>query len=122
MDHIKRLKLVAKETILDIKKLSFKSETTDFDFKEVFKISDAKSKTEFIKDVCAFANTKGGYIIYGVNNDSIWIGLDDRSDSKIDDADIANIIDEYVDGDIEFLINLVEIEGNYYLAITRWLN
>ena len=32
MDHIKRLKLVAKETILDIKKLSFKSETTDFDF------------------------------------------------------------------------------------------
>lgn len=117
MDHIKRLKLVAKETILDIKKLSFKSETTDFDFKEVFKISDAKSKTEFIKDVCAFANTKGGYIIYGVNNDSIWIGLDDRSDSKIDDADIANIIDEYVDGDIEFLINLVEIEGNYYLAI-----
>lgn len=114
---IEKLSLVSKEKILELKGLNIKSETTDLDYKEIFKISDTKSKVELIKDVCAFANSKGGYLIFGVNNNSDWIGLDEKSDEKIDDADINNIIDEYVDGSITFISNIVEIEDSTFFIM-----
>lgn len=114
---IERLSLVSTEKLTEIKNLKLKSETTDLDYKEAFKISDTKSKVEFIKDVCSFANSKGGYLIFGVNNNSDWIGLDERSDSKIDDADINNIIDDYVDGTITFISNVVEIEDSTFFVM-----
>lgn len=117
MSHISPIELVSKEALVKIKSLAFNSETTDLDYKEIFKISDAKSKTEFIKDICAFANTKGGYLLYGINNDNEWIGLDERSDAKVDDADIANIIDDFVDGHIDCLVNTIEIDNRYFVVV-----
>lgn len=112
-----KLKLVSKEVIENIKNLEVKSETTDLDFKEIFKISDTKSKVEFVKDLCSFANAKGGYLIFGVNNNYDWVGLDEKSDNKVDEANIANIIDEYVDGNIDFILNIVEIDNLSFLVI-----
>lgn len=114
---IEKLSLVTTEKIIEIKNLNLKSETTDLDYKEMFKISDTKSKVEFIKDVCAFANSKGGYLIFGVNNNADWIGLDEKSDDKIDDADINNIIDDYVDGNIDFISNIIEIEDSTFFVM-----
>ncbi|MHA3789672.1 RNA-binding domain-containing protein [Flavobacterium hauense] len=114
---IDKLNLVSKEKIEEIKKLNIKSEKTDLDFKEIFKISDSKSRAEFIKDVAAFANSKGGYIIYGVNNNYDWVGLDEKSDENIDEANISNIIDEFIDGEIEIISNIIEIEGLYFFIL-----
>ncbi|MCD1116763.1 RNA-binding domain-containing protein [Chryseobacterium turcicum] len=111
------LELISEEQILKIKNYNIKSETADLDYKEVFSIKDSKDKIEFVKDILAFANSKGGYIIYGVNNNAEWIGLDERSDDKIDEADLANIFDNFIDGDINILTNTVEIEGNYFFVI-----
>ena len=113
---IEKIKLVSKSEIEKIKLLDLKSETTDIDFKEIFSISESKGKVEFVKDIAAFANSKGGYLIYGVNNNYEWIGLDERSDKDVDDANISNLIDNYCDG-IEFISNTIEIEGNYFYVI-----
>ena len=117
-----KLELVTEKTILDIKLLNVKSETADLDYKEIFCISDTKSKVELAKDFSAFANSKGGYIIYGVNNSFEWIGLDDRSDQNTDEANISNILDTYIDGNIDFITNTVEIENNYYFVVYIYSN
>lgn len=111
------LELVSEEQIVKIKNFKIKSETTDLDYKEVFTVKDLKDKIEFVKDILAFANSKGGYIIYGVNNNAEWIGLDEKSDEKIDEADLANIFDNFIDGEINILTNTVEIEGNFFFVI-----
>ncbi|MDN3664386.1 RNA-binding domain-containing protein [Algibacter miyuki] len=112
-----KLQFVSKKTIKDIKDLEVKTESTDLDYKEIYTISDTKSKIEIAKDILAFANSKGGYLIYGVNNNFEWIGLDDRSDSDTDEANISNILDNYADGAIEFLTNTIEIEGAYFFIL-----
>lgn len=112
-----KLKLVSQPTIEEIKNLKVRTESTDLDYKEIYTISDTKSKIEFIKDVVAFANSKGGYLIYGVNNSFEWIGLDDRSDNDTDEANISNIIDHYVDGTIEFISNTLEMDGAYFFVL-----
>ena len=114
---IEKINYVSKQYIEQIKSLDLKSETAEIDFKEIFKISDTKSKVEFVKDICAFANSKGGHLIYGVNKNYEWIGLDEKSDSNIDDANISNIIDEYVDGHIDFISNIIELENSYFFII-----
>lgn len=114
---IEKLKMVSIDTIKAIQSLAVKSESTDLDYKEIFKVSTTKDKVEFIKDLTAFANSKGGYLIYGVTNNFEWIGLDDRSDDNCDEAIIANVIDEYVDGTITFISNVVEIDGNSFFVI-----
>jgi hypothetical protein len=115
--NIQTLEQVSESNLKKIKELNIKSEATEIDFKEIYKISDKKSKVEFIKDIKSFANSKGGYVIFGVNNNSEWIGLDDRSDDDIDDASIQNIIDEYVEGEIEIISNIVEIDNKSFFAI-----
>ncbi|WCC43975.1 putative DNA binding domain-containing protein [Tenacibaculum finnmarkense] len=112
-----KLKFVSKTTIEKIKDLDVKTESTDLDYKEIYVISDTKSKIEIAKDILAFANSKGGYLIYGVNNSFEWIGLDDRSDSDTDEANISNILDNYADGNIDFLTNTIEINGSYFFII-----
>jgi hypothetical protein len=112
-----KLKFISKPTIEEIKNLNVKTESTDLDYKEIYTISDTKSKIEIAKDILAFANSKGGYLIYGVNNNFEWIGLDDRSDSDTDEANISNILDNYADGTIEFLTNTIEIDGAYFFIL-----
>ncbi|BDU25399.1 ATP-binding protein [Flavobacterium sp. GSB-24] len=114
---LEHLEKISEQQILKIKNYKINSEFTDLDFKEVFSIKETKDKVEFVKDILSFANSKGGYIIYGVNNDSEWIGLDERSDDKIDDANLSNIFDNYIDGEINIYSNTVEIESNYFFVI-----
>lgn len=114
---IDTLAKISDDKIQKIKNLKISSETTDLDYKEVFSIKETKDKVEFVKDILAFANSKGGYIIYGVNKNAEWVGLDERSDDKIDDADLANIFDNYIDGEISILSNTVEIDSNFFFVI-----
>jgi hypothetical protein len=117
MTVTEKISFVSKELIHNLKDIEIKSETEELDFKEIYKISDTISKVEFVKDILAFANSKGGYIIFGVNKSYDWIGLDERSDSDVDEANISNILDTYSDGHIEFVTNTVEIDGDFFFII-----
>jgi hypothetical protein len=112
-----KINFVSKELIQKIKDSEIKSETEELDFKEIYKISDTLSKVEFVKDILAFANSKGGYIIFGVNKSYEWIGLDERSDSDVDEANISNVLDSYSDGQIEFVTNTIEFDGDYFFVL-----
>ncbi|MGQ3087082.1 AlbA family DNA-binding domain-containing protein [Flavobacterium sp.] len=114
---IEKLRLLSQDRIEEIKNLNIRSERTDLEFKEIFKLSDAKSKAEFVKDISAFANSKGGYILYGINNNYDWIGLDEKSDDNIDEAHISNVIEEFIDGFVEIFTNLVEIDGSSFFIV-----
>lgn len=117
MDISEKLNYVSKERIEKIKNTNVKSECPDLDYKEVYSISDNKAKIELAKDFLSFANSQGGYIIYGVNNSYEWIGLDERSDDDTDEASLSNIFDNYIDGTIDFISNTVEINENFFFVV-----
>lgn len=83
-------------TLEDIKDIVFNKKIREneiLDYKAMFynrrhqNLDWNKKKQEFIKDVTAFANAKGGYFIYGVDDDLTTIqGIpDDIKNNKIDD-------------------------------------
>ena len=114
---IQDLEKVSKQKLLDIKNMNITMELPVLDFKELFTIKNNSSKLEFVKDLAAFANTKGGYLIFGVTKDYKWIGLDERSDPKIDDADIQDLIEKYIDGRLEYVFSVHVIDKDEFLII-----
>lgn len=59
MSHISPIELVSKEALVKIKSLAFNSETTDLDYKEIFKISDANPKQNSLKTSVHLQTQKG---------------------------------------------------------------
>ncbi|WP_100402629.1 ATP-binding protein [Bacillus sp. FJAT-42315] len=110
------LKHVMKEELLKIKELDPKTELSNLDFKEVFSIKGTHG-IEVAKDIAAFANTKGGHIIFGVTNDFVWIGLDDKSDAKIDESQIGQLCEKYIDGYVEITYSIHEIDEKEFLML-----
>lgn len=71
------------------------AEAVDLDFKSRFDVHDAGDWLEIIKDIAAFANSGGGTILVGVNNDGTPSGEDVASVLAIDPADLTNRIHKY---------------------------
>ena len=92
-----------------LSKLLFLQESETLDFKEVFSLKSESEKAEFAKDISAFANTKGGHIIYGVK-DKTWekIGIDPET---FDEDKMQQVISSRVDPPAEFSAKTIYYEG-----------
>lgn len=102
------------------------SECTAYDFKREL---ERKKKGNWLKSVSAFANTSGGTLFFGVNDDASIVGLDDiKSDSDFISEAINTHLDpipnftlvpeECDNGNIILVLNISS--GNhtpYYLAL-----
>ena len=55
-----------------------KEETQLVDFKETF-VKDEKHWVDISKDCISFANNKGGYLLFGVNDKGLVLGLEDET-------------------------------------------
>jgi Putative DNA-binding domain/EC042_2821-lke REase len=66
------------------------AETAELDFKSKFEVADAGDWIEIIKDIAAFANSGGGTILIGVNDDDAPSGADVARALAIDPADLTN--------------------------------
>ena len=83
-----------------------KRESRYLDFKRELDVSSQAAWCEVVKDIVAFANSGGGVIVFGVNNDGTNSGIDVSKILHVDVADITNKIYSYTNhqfSDVEIL-------------------
>ena len=95
---------------MDLK--DYLGETNLYDKKEKLEINKPKS---WLKSVSAFANGRGGKLIFGVKEDNAIVGL---SDFKKDSEDISEFIKTKMDPIPEFDMEITELDGNIILILT----
>jgi len=75
-------------------------ETTTVEFKETFNWAN---KDKYARTMAAFANNKGGYLIFGVsNNPRICCGLKGANFESLDEADITAFLNGLFSPEIEY--------------------
>ena len=96
---------------------NIKCESENIDYKLCYHFKKEKDKLEVIKDIVSFANTYGGYIIYGVKDKTFeWVGLDSESDD-INDIQIRDYLKKFINQPVNFVANQFTIDGNVFFAI-----
>ncbi len=87
-------------------------ETTTYDKKS--KLEERKPKS-WLKSISAFANTKGGALIFGLEEDNTVVGLEDyQKDSEI----ISEIIKERIDPFLEFDLSIENIDSKHIIILS----
>ncbi len=97
-------------------------ESKELDYKEAMDWNemDTRHKYDIIKDVLAFANTKGGWIIIGVsqrNNLFSWDGVTEEQAASFDDTRFNVFLNKCVEPPIACHIYKPEVRGNLYVVI-----
>jgi len=65
-DHLTREDPLTRETALFL--VEYAEEDDRVDYKQIIDPTSEKDWLEVTKDISAFANTHGGYLVFGVNN------------------------------------------------------
>lgn len=86
-------------------------ETNLYDKKEKLELNKPKS---WLKSVSAFANGRGGKLIFGVKEDNEVLGIDDY---QKDSENISEIIKTKMDSIPEFDMEIEELEGKIILIL-----
>lgn len=76
---------------------SLQNETDSVEFKAEFDATSQQDWCELIKDIIAIANSGGGLILFGVNNDGTPSGSDVTGILATDPADVTNKIHKYTE-------------------------
>jgi hypothetical protein len=104
------------------KALSLDSETDDVEFKREFDISSTEHWCEIVKDIISIANSGGGVIVFGLNNQGKPSKEDNSNLEKLDPAHIVDKISKYTDtsfSDFELSTTEKDDEQIYILRIFR---
>ena len=83
-------------------------ESNDHDYKKQLDLSSKPKKYEFLKDILAFSNFGGGYLLFGIDEMSSLEIIDQKT--RYDPADISNIIDEHLGYTIDFDLSYFQYE------------
>lgn len=86
----------------EVRQLISEGESVRVEFKRRF-----TSPEKIAKELCAFANTKGGYILFGVDDDGSIVGVDSEKEQI---ELIRHAAAFYVDPPLQVVIEIVEIE------------
>jgi hypothetical protein len=89
-----------------------REESKTLDFKASFDPSRTADWCELIKDIVAMANSGGGRIVIGCNDDGTPSGVDPAIVLGIDPADIVNKVHKYTGKQFaDFALQAVEVDG-----------
>jgi hypothetical protein len=95
------------------------SETYDLEFKGGFNSDSRQDWCELIKDIVAIANSGGGCIIFGIDDDGRSSGADITSILTTDPADIINMLHRYIEQQFyDFEISSATHDG-HQIAVLR---
>lgn len=87
-------------------------ESSSLEFKESFNFSNMD---DYAKTMAAFANNKGGIIIFGVkDNPRIPIGIQKEKFDNIKQEKVTGYLIEYFSPEIEWDIGITEVDGKYF--------
>lgn len=87
-------------------------ESSWLEFKETFGF---KSLGKYIRSAAAFANVKGGYVVYGVaNSPHKMVGLRDGSFDELDPEKLTHFLSEHFDPEIKWSRHLYELNGKTF--------
>ena len=98
------------EGIMGISK--YIGEATTYDKKLML---ERKEPLSWLKSVSAFANTSGGLLLYGVDNDGYLVGLEN---AERDAEDISEMIKSLMDPIPEFDLSLHDEDGRKFVVVT----
>lgn len=102
-----------------IRALKATSEFSDIEFKDEFDIASKRHWCEIIKDIVAIANSGGGVILFGLDDNGLPTGADVLPILVLDPADMINRISKYVDFQlVNFSISETEKSGRRLAALT----
>ena len=76
-----------------------------------------RTKYRTVKAIISFANTDGGFTVCGVRNDGKWIGVSKEDLSKIDSANITELINGCISPELEVNHFEMENKGRYFLIL-----
>lgn len=96
-----------------------RTESAKLDYKREYDPSDAKNRIMLVKHVLAMANTAGGYVVFGVDDDGTLIGLDTTVAGRLDEATIRAQVAGYSSVPINlFVDNRVMYEETRLVVVT----
>lgn len=70
--------------------IDYSEEDDCLDYKQTFNYEDDKAWFSLIKDVSAFANTYGGYLLFGVSDDGDLTGLNRQVEAALKDINLLH--------------------------------
>ncbi|MBU8902607.1 MAG: ATP-binding protein [Victivallales bacterium] len=96
-------------------------ESEELDYKAAidWKKLNRVGKSKFVRHCLAMANTKGGYIVVGVGEDSagqasLFTGLTAAQAKSFDPTTIGNFVNRYADPEIDLTIERPVVDGKRY--------
>ncbi len=93
----------------DILELIEEGENIHCEFKRKF-----SSKEKIAKEMMAFANTKGGYILFGIDDDKKIIGVEsEKGEAEL----VIDVAKNYIEPPIEFDIQYKELYGKEIVIV-----
>lgn len=95
-----------------------KGESETLDFKQGFDPKQTGEWCELIKDIVAMANSGGGCIVIGANDDGSHSGKDVSAFLAVDSADITNKIHKYTEQQFaDFHVGVAEVDSNHVAVL-----
>ena len=79
--------------------------------------AERNAKYRTVKAAVSFANTDGGFIIFGVDNSGNWKGFNKDTISEIDPAKIVELFNSIISPDIIFSYDILKQNKRYYPII-----
>jgi hypothetical protein len=109
-----------KQNLVEILLTNKESKELDYKAPCSWNSGDKKALCELVKDILAFGNTKGGYLVIGVhekNNGWEFEGLSDDQLATFDTTKVNQFINKYADPPINVSVEIVRHQNKSFIII-----